>query len=107
MLTEEALEWVALFAKWPEGEKEAHKRLLTRPGIPDITVPVSQGGEKDRGLPLRTVLWKYLLLHSSSAFSNFFPPSVSGEKSRLRYYQVWGYWKYASIGEMWTHGFWE
>ena len=87
-LTEEAKEWIKIFSKWPNGEKEAHKRCLTRRGIPDIVIPIGHGGKKDKEVPLRTVLWKYLLLHPASAFANFFPGSVTSEKSRLKYYQV-------------------
>lgn len=87
METEEVLEWVEIFAQWPQGAKEAHKRLLTRNGLPDINIPTSIQGENKRA-ELRSVLWKYLLLHKKSAFSNFYPPSVSDKKSRSVYYQV-------------------
>ena len=89
----EQAEWIDLFSRWPESEDEAHKRLLTRHGIPDIVIPVKHR-ETSEQLPLRTVLWKYLLLHKSSAFSNFYPVGVGDGKSRQSYYHV----GYVTIG---------
>jgi hypothetical protein len=89
-LESEQREWMELFRNWPSTAPEAHQRLQTRNGLPDIDLPVTQknGSKTKVYTPLRSILWKHLILHPSSALTVVLPSSVTSEPQRKAYYQV-------------------
>ncbi len=87
-MDEDAQEWNQIITNWPESSKDLYKRMITMEGLQNIIIPVQSKNNATLAAPLRTVVWKLLLFHQSSALHSVTPDDISTEEKQSKYYEV-------------------
>ena len=86
---EEVEDWKNIIAAWPESAQTLYKILGTKEGIPNVLIPSNpESGNANVATDLRTVIWRLLLFHKSSALYSILPEFANTEEKQSQYYEV-------------------